>query len=84
MTRKSRSKTFNPSGQAQQGSQPQAQTQQSQSLAGQVDPSRSAFGQIADTVREHPKTAIAAGAAVAAGVAAAAVYGARSRNSSDD
>ncbi|HEX8640641.1 MAG TPA: hypothetical protein VF704_05740 [Allosphingosinicella sp.] len=32
-----------------------------------------AFGQIADKAREYPKTAIAAGAAVAAGVAAAAV-----------
>lgn len=29
------------------------------------------FSQIADTVREHPKAAMAAGAAVAAGVAAA-------------
>ena len=32
-----------------------------------------AFSQIADKAREYPKTAIAAGAAVAAGVAAAAV-----------
>jgi hypothetical protein len=82
MTRKSRSKTFNP--QAQQGGQPLAQAQQSQPLADQDNASRSAFDQIADTVREHPKTAIAAGAAVAAGVAAAAVYGARGRGSSED
>ena len=39
------------------------------------------FTQYTDTIREHPKTAIAAGAAVAAGVAAATMYG-RSRTSS--
>ena len=33
------------------------------------------FTQFTDTIREHPKTAIAAGAAVAAGVAAATVIG---------
>ena len=38
------------------------------------------FTQFTDTIREHPKTAIAAGAAVAAGVAAATMYG-RSRTS---
>ena len=38
------------------------------------------FTQFTDTIRDHPKTAIAAGAAVAAGVAAATVYG-RSRSS---
>ena len=42
--------------------------------------SRSAFGQFTDTIRENPKTAIAAGAAVAAGVTAAAVIGTRARN----
>ncbi len=40
----------------------------------------SAFGQIADKAREYPKTSIAAGAAVAAGVVAAAAIGVRSRN----
>ena len=33
------------------------------------------FTQFTDSIREHPKTAIAAGAAVAAGVAAATMYG---------
>ncbi len=42
--------------------------------------SSTAFTQFTDTIREHPKTAIAAGAAVAAGVAAATMYG-RSRSS---
>ncbi len=41
--------------------------------------STGAFGQIADKAREYPKTAIAAGAAVAAGVVAAATLTARSR-----
>lgn len=83
MTRIRRNRNY---GQAQQGSQARPQAQQGQSLAGQPqdEASRTAFGQIADTVREHPKTAIAAGAAVAAGVAAAAVYGARGRFSSED
>ena len=38
-----------------------------------------AFNQLADKARENPKTAIAAGAAVAAGVVAAATLTARSR-----
>ena len=38
------------------------------------------FTQIADKAREYPKTAIAAGAAVAAGVVAAATLTARSRS----
>ena len=42
--------------------------------------SASAFTQIADKAREYPKTAIAAGAAVAAGVVAAAAVGIRSRS----
>ena len=41
--------------------------------------STSIFTQFTDTIRENPKTAIAAGAAVAAGVAAATMYG-RSRS----
>ena len=41
-----------------------------------------ALGQIADKAREYPKTAIAAGAAVAAGVVAAATLSARSRGRS--
>ena len=41
--------------------------------------SSSVFSQFTDTIRDHPKTAIAAGAAVAAGVAAATMYG-RSRS----
>lgn len=41
--------------------------------------STGAFSQIADKAREYPKTAIAAGAAVAAGVVAAATMTARSR-----
>lgn len=44
--------------------------------------STGAFGQIADKAREYPKTAIAAGAAVAAGVVAAATLTARSRGRS--
>jgi len=41
---------------------------------------RSAFSQFTDTIRENPKTAIAAGAAVVAGATAAAVIGTRARN----
>lgn len=40
------------------------------------------FSQFADTVREHPKTAIAAGAAVAAGVAGVAAATALTRRRS--
>ena len=47
--------------------------------ANQAETSGSAFGQIADKAREYPKTAIAAGAAVAAGVVAAAAIGVRGR-----
>ncbi|HET9427993.1 MAG TPA: hypothetical protein VFO69_06500 [Allosphingosinicella sp.] len=43
--------------------------------------SRSAFGQLAEKVREYPKTTIAAGAAVAAGVVAATLTS-RSRDRS--
>lgn len=48
---------------------------------GESEGGRSLFGQFTDTVRENPRTAIAAGAAVAAaaGVATAAVIGTRSR-----
>jgi hypothetical protein len=40
------------------------------------------FSQFTDTIREHPKTAIAAGAAVAAGVAGVAAATAYSRRGS--
>lgn len=46
--------------------------------------SGSAFSQIADKAREYPKTAIAAGAAVAAGVVAAATITVRSRRGGND
>ena len=51
---------------------------QNQDTAGASE-SGGAFSQIADKAREYPKTAIAAGAAVAAGVVAAATFTARSR-----
>ena len=54
---------------------PHAKAAVAESTAG-----RSAFSQFTDTIRENPKTAIAAGAAVAAGVTAAAVIGTRARN----
>ena len=41
-------------------------------------------GKVADLARENPKTAIAAGAAVVAGLAAAAIPLVRSLTSSDD
>ena len=46
--------------------------------------SGSAFGQIADKAREYPKTAMAAGAAVAAGVVAATALGVRGRRGGKD
>lgn len=72
----------------QQFGQAVGQAQQSQSL-GEDQPesqesNRSVFSQVADTVRENPKTAIAAGAAVAAGVAAAATMARRGRDKKDD
>ncbi|HWT13766.1 MAG TPA: hypothetical protein VN231_13515 [Allosphingosinicella sp.] len=60
----------------------QSETQNQDGQFGQQDEagtSGGAFSQIADKAREYPKTAIAAGAAVAAGVAAAAVLGTRGR-----
>jgi len=58
----------------------EGQSQQSQSgQFGETSESGTAFSQLADKAREYPKTAIAAGAAVAAGVVAAATLTARSR-----
>ncbi len=60
------------------------QTSNSQNAAGQGSAgadsaSGNAFSQIAGKAREYPKATIAAGAAVAAGVVAAATLGVRSR-----
>ena len=52
---------------------PHAQAEPETGTSEQSGSGGSAFSQIADKAREYPKTAIAAGAAVAAGVAAAAV-----------
>lgn len=52
---------------------PHAQAEPETGTTGEQTEGGSAFSQIADKAREYPKTAIAAGAAVAAGVAAAAV-----------
>ena len=54
-------------------------TGQEQSQSGNSTGSAGAFSQLADKAREYPKTAIAAGAAVAAGVVAAATIGVRGR-----
>ena len=47
---------------------------------GETGESGTAFSQLADKAREYPKATIAAGAAVAAGVVAAAAVGIRSRS----
>lgn len=73
---------LNTRGQMQQGRQSRGQQRQD-SPQMQQDSGRSTLSQFTDTVREHPKTAIAAGAAVAAGVAAA-VYGTRGWGSISD
>jgi hypothetical protein len=60
----------------------QNENETGQSGTANQDESGGAFSQIADKAREYPKTAIAAGVTVAAGVAAAAVLS-RGRGKSD-
>ena len=76
--------TDSPASQASQGSSTGMQTgstiNESQSDFGSDTSQRSAFSQLTDKAREYPKTAIAAGAAVAAGVVTAAVLGTRGRS----
>lgn len=57
-----------------------ASQESSGTSSGSMANSGGAFSQIADKAREYPKTAIAAGAAVAAGVVAAATLTNRSRD----